>query len=216
MQELYQGYKEPIIVNGKVDSIVQGLRIKDGKDNIAYCYDAKKHFPTEENPLPVLSGDVRCWYSRIDDYLGSDDGFTIAYGEEKKKKTALALFVAYPLDGYGDYKNSFSDKLTEDEARYVTQHLIWAITENIDTNHIIKDFSDPMKDYYRTLYHTYIEDFTEETEFFRSEPKLEGEYDLLRGKRQMENRRSENYRYQRLLVFFSHQRLGQKCKISLS
>ena len=181
--ELYQGYNEEIQVRTTSNTTRIGLRIKDGKgkdgkDNIVYCYDQNMSYPTSEHAT-YGGKDDRCYYSRIDNYLESSDPYTEKYGKEKKQKIALALYVGYPHDGYGDYESYFKDSITPDEARVMTQNLIWDITlGNLGKYTPDKRYSQAMCDYYNYIYGKYIEYFYEGAEFFPVNPILRGDMTL--------------------------------------
>ena len=180
---LYQGYNEEIEVRTTSNTTRIGLRIKDGKgkdgnDNIVYCYDQNMSYPTSEHAT-YGGEDDRCYYSRIDNYLESSDPYTEKYGKEKKQKIALALYVGYPHDGYGDYESCFKDRVTPDEARIMTQNLIWDITlDNLGKYTPDKRYSQAMCDYYNHIYGEYIESFYEGAEFFPAKPNIKGDMTL--------------------------------------
>ena len=183
--KLYHGYNEMIYIN---DEIHVGIRIKDGvgldgKDNIVYCYDQSKSFPTSENAQYVESDgkwiDDRCLYSRTENYLEADDPYINAYGKEKKQKIALALYIGYPNDAYGIYEYEYKDKLTSDEARKMTQNLLWDITSgNLGEYTPSGYFTQNMCDYYNSLYNRFIKNFVEGSEFFPSNPEIKGNLTL--------------------------------------
>lgn len=111
---LYQGYNEPLDLSSGLDTT--GIRIKDGngkdgKDNIAYCYDLNLSFPSSEESLD------KTLYSKIENYLDFQDKFTEKYGKEKKERIAAILNAGYPNDSYG-YMKKYN--ISEDDARYMT------------------------------------------------------------------------------------------------
>ena len=180
---LYQGYSEIIAVNDEFPPMHTGIRIKDGKgfdgnDNIAYCYNLEKSYPTGQNAT-FEGNDDRCFYSRIENYLETDDPYINKYGKDKKQKIALALYVGYPNDAYGDYERNFKNIITPDEARYMTQNLLWDITNNRLGDYVPdSSFSKNMCDYYNALYNNYIKDFKEGTVFFPGKPQIEGNMNM--------------------------------------
>lgn len=180
-EKLYQGYHEMISVKGENLPMHVGIRIKDGfgvdgRDNIAYCYDLSKKPPTEENAI-YPNVDDRCFYTRQENYIQSNDPYINAYGTEKKQKIALALYVGYPCDAYGHYEQQFKDVITADEARFVTQYLLWDITKDQTKIYTPTDsFSQKMCDYYNFLYTEYIRDFVAGTEFFPSSVQITGDF----------------------------------------
>ena len=130
---LYQAYNEPIGLSSGLDTT--GIRIKDGtgkdgKDNIAYCYDLQSNFPSSEE-----SAD-KTLYTKIENYLDSDDLFTEQYGKEKKERIAAILNAGYPNDSYG-YMEKYG--ISEDDARYMTQNLIWDITNENEGDYVEED-----------------------------------------------------------------------------
>ncbi len=92
-ETLYQGYNELIALNGEKPPAHTGLRIKDGigadgKDNIVYCYNLEKSYPTSENATyyenDLSQGeDDRCFYTRIENYLESHDDYIEKYVNTK-------------------------------------------------------------------------------------------------------------------------------------
>lgn len=125
-EDLYQGYNETINISAGEGT--SGIRIKDGqgndgKDNIAYCYDLSRSFPSSEN------SENKIYYKRIDSYLESNDKLTEIYGKDKKVRIATVLNVGYPNDSYG-YMKKYG--ISDNDARYMTQNLIWDITNGTD------------------------------------------------------------------------------------
>lgn len=181
-EKLYQGYHEKLSIKGEH----LGIRIKDGlgvdgRDNIAYCYDLFKKLPTEENAI-YPNVDNRCFYTRQENYMESNDPYINAYGAEKKQKIGLALYVGYPCDAYGHYEQQFKGSITADEARYVTQNLLWDITYDQTKIYTPTDsFSQNMCDYYNFLFKEYIQDFVEGTEFFSSAVQIRGDFTARKG-----------------------------------
>ncbi|HDF2339564.1 TPA: thioester-forming surface-anchored protein [Clostridioides difficile] len=125
-ENMYQGYNETI--NLSTGEITSGIRIKDGqgndgKDSIVYCYDLNYSFPSAEN------SENKTYYKRIDNYLESNDKLTEIYGKDKKVRIATVLTVGYPNDSYG-YMKKYG--ISDNDARYMTQNLIWDITNGRD------------------------------------------------------------------------------------
>ncbi len=174
-ETLYQGYYEFIDVNGQEKA---GIRIKDGqeddgRDKIVYCYDVKYSYPTKENPMPYEGKDNRCWYTRIDNYLDSHDDITNAYGEKTKQKIAMALYAGFPNDAFGHYENY---GISEDEARYMTQQMVWDITNNsCQPYNPSETISASMANYYNKIYADCIEHFEEGNYFHQGYCSLEGD-----------------------------------------
>ncbi len=174
-ETLYQGYYEFIDVNGQTKA---GIRIKDGqeddgRDRIAYCYDVKYSYPTKENPNLYEGKDNRCWYTRIDNYLDSHDDITNTYGEKTKQKIAMALYAGFPNNAFGHWENS---GISEDEARYMTQQMVWDITNNSCKPYKPSEtISASMAKYYNEIYADCIENFEEGNYFHQGYFNMEGE-----------------------------------------
>ncbi len=167
-EKLYQGYHEPITISS--DVIRTGLRIKDGGDKIAYCYDLGSAFPSREN------SESSTWYSKIENYLANNGPFVEKYGRDKKVKVATALYAGYPNDAYG-IRGEYS--ITDDEARYMTQNLIWDITENCAGSYaedLRLGISQDMADYYNRIYDDYIENLSYDAEFEQGMLVLNGDF----------------------------------------
>ncbi|SER49743.1 Fibronectin-binding protein signal sequence, partial [Granulicatella balaenopterae] len=167
-ENLFQGYHEEMTVNRDTR---YGIKISDEGEQIAYCYNYEKGFPSKKDAT-YNGNDDRCFYSKTENYLESNDDYINTYGVEKKQKIALALFVGYPNNGYGDYIK----QITESEARYMTQNLIWDITagrEGKYTPH--NQYSEGMCKYYNQLYKKYFKNFKEDEEFFLANPSIQGD-----------------------------------------
>ena len=155
----YQGYHENITLsNGEIKG---GLRTKDGdgEDNIAYCYDLEKAYPKSED---TWDGS-KTWYTRIENYMESTDPFIEKYGVDKKVKIAAALFAGYPHDGYG-LRERYN--ISDNDARYVTQIIVWAITKGADYYLDAKEFNDQMRRYCEDIYQ-YVKKASEVSDHFQ-------------------------------------------------
>ena len=128
-ENTYQGYSEEIKTSSNKTSKL--LRIndgigKDGKDNIVYCYDLYSAYPNSYN------SDNKTYYKRIETYLNSSDELTDKYGEDKKEKIAIVLKAGYPNDALG-YMKKYG--VSENDAMYMTQDLIWRITQKTEVQY---------------------------------------------------------------------------------
>ncbi|HBY3612546.1 TPA: thioester domain-containing protein, partial [Clostridioides difficile] len=129
-EKLYQGYFENIKISGDEPSVL--LRItdgkgKDGKDNVVYCYDKNSQYPS------ALESADKTYYKRIESYLDSTDELTDKYGKDKKERIAAVLNAGYPNDALGCMKKY---GVSENDAMYMTQILIWDITLGTDVDYV--------------------------------------------------------------------------------
>lgn len=131
-ENLYQGYSDGNIIlsNGKTAEI-KLIRISDrkginDKDTIVYCYDINSSYPNSYNDSK------KTYYKRIESYLNSMDELTNKYGKDKKGKIAIVLKAGYPNDAFNYLKKY---EISENDAIYMTQDLIWKITQSIETDY---------------------------------------------------------------------------------
>ncbi|MFW5672871.1 MAG: Cys-Gln thioester bond-forming surface protein, partial [Acetivibrio ethanolgignens] len=147
----YEGYTA---LNGGSDG-VHNYYIKDGANggsNVAYCYDVNKESPSWENKI------YRSSYTRVENYLEKSDAYIDAYGKDKKQQIAVALYAGYPHDGYG-----LSGKygVYGDQARAVTQMMIWGITNNMPEIVAGKFKTENQIKYCQELY-KYVQEYKED------------------------------------------------------
>ena len=173
---LYRGYSEDITENiTNKNNKIEGIRIKDiskEDDSIVYYYD------DDGDNLNYKDDTDKSYYFKIKNYIEKNDDYIDKYGIEKKKKVSAVLMGGYPIDIGGIYKR-YKDKITEDEARYVTQALILNITNDTIINKgngdkFDKVFTKDMKRYYNSLCKKYISDFKEDYPFKEKEPFIMG------------------------------------------
>ncbi len=182
-ETLYQGYREQITVNGDQDRF--GIRVKDGKeqdgkDRVAYCYDVKMSYPSKQDEQDYNGQDDKCYFSRIENYLESEDEYIIKYGVETKQKIAMALYVGYPCDAFG-YRKLYP-LMSNDEARQVTQTMLWDITADRSYPYDIydppKSWSGLMVKYHNTIYNNVIKDFHEGNMFHQGWLDVIGDFEF--------------------------------------
>ena len=174
-KKLYRGYSHEITAQG-IGAV--GLRIEDGQeadgeDRIVYCYDNRKVYPGKRDAGESIL------YSRIDNYLDSKDPYTEAYGADKKARIATALYAGYPYNAYG-HLEEFG--ILPEEARYMTQLMIWDITENAEGIYGApepeKGISENMVKYYNAIYQDLLEDFMVKDEHLGGEMEITGQFNF--------------------------------------
>lgn len=144
-KKIYQAYREEKELSNGFKHTALWVKDIGGKKTAAYCYDLSLRYPSEKKDDPTL-------YTRIENYLESEDSYIVQYGSEKKARIATALYAGYPNDGYDLRKNY--PGLSDYDARYATQNIIWAITEDMDDPTETGDphLTDSMKAYSRAVY----------------------------------------------------------------
>ncbi len=180
-QTYYHGYMEKIDYNGSYEK--EALRIKDGveadgKDRIVYCYDNKKAFPPIENPPMYQGEEDRCLFTRIENYLEAQDDFILQYGPLAKEKVALALYAGYPCNAMGHKERFYG--LTENDARVVTQQMVWDITNQSNGEYDIyqppSGWSGTMVLYYNEIYNDVLKNFQPGNVFHQGWLEVTGDF----------------------------------------
>ncbi|WP_175582435.1 Cys-Gln thioester bond-forming surface protein, partial [Clostridium perfringens] len=108
----------------KATSFGSSIFIEDDGEKVAYCYNQAYNQPGS----PYDPGN-KTYYTRSESYLNNNDELMDAYGKEKKERIAAILTYGYPLNS-SDLISKYG--ITKDEARYITQQLLWTVLAGYD------------------------------------------------------------------------------------
>ncbi|EDT22989.1 thioester domain-containing protein [Clostridium perfringens] len=109
----------------KSTSYGSGFFVDDDGEKTVYCYNHDYNQPGSS----IIDSSNKTYYTRIESYLNTNDELMNVYGKEKKERIAAALAYGYPVNS----SNLISKcGINEDEARYITQQLIWDICSGND------------------------------------------------------------------------------------
>ncbi|ELC8460663.1 SpaA isopeptide-forming pilin-related protein (plasmid) [Clostridium perfringens] len=109
----------------KSTSYGSGFFVDDDGEKTVYCYNHDYNQPGSS----IIDSSNKTYYTRIESYLDTNDELMNVYGKEKKERIAAALAYGYPVNS----SNLISKcGINEDEARYITQQLIWDICSGND------------------------------------------------------------------------------------
>ncbi|WP_283718360.1 thioester domain-containing protein, partial [Clostridium perfringens] len=124
----------------KSTSYGSGFFVDDDGEKDVYCYNQDYNQPGS----PYDSGN-KTYYTRSESYLNNNDELMDVYGKEKKERIAAILTYGYPLNS-SDLISQYG--ITKDEARYITQQLLWAVFAGYDYPY---DSDDAKLKYYDKL-----------------------------------------------------------------
>ncbi|EOU1498376.1 Cys-Gln thioester bond-forming surface protein, partial [Clostridium perfringens] len=108
----------------KSTSYGSGFFVDDDGEKVVYCYNQAYNQPGS----PYDSGN-KTYYTRSESYLNNNDELMDVYGKEKKERIAAILTYGYPLNS-SDLISKYG--ITKDEARYITQQLLWTVFAGYD------------------------------------------------------------------------------------
>ena len=96
--------------------------ISDDGEKTVYCYNHDYLPPGSSHE----DSTDKTYYTREESYLDKNDELMDKYGKEIKERIAAVLVYGYPLNS-GELMDKYG--LNEDQARYMTQQLLWDITK---------------------------------------------------------------------------------------
>ncbi|WP_415346391.1 SpaA isopeptide-forming pilin-related protein [Clostridium perfringens] len=99
--------------------------VNDDGEKTVYCYNHDYKPPGSPNEDSIN----KTYYTREESYLNTDDELMDKYGKEIKERIAALLVYGYPLNS-SNLMEQYG--LNEDQARYITQQLVWDITNGND------------------------------------------------------------------------------------
>ncbi|WP_283718297.1 SpaA isopeptide-forming pilin-related protein, partial [Clostridium perfringens] len=99
--------------------------VDDDGEKTVYCYNHDYNQPGSS----IINSSNKTYYTRTESYLNTNDELMDVYGKEKKERIAAALAYGYPVNS-SDLISKCG--INEDEARYITQQLIWDICSGND------------------------------------------------------------------------------------
>ncbi|HAT4321901.1 cell wall anchor protein [Clostridium perfringens] len=99
--------------------------VNDDGEKTVYCYNHDYKPPGSPNEDSIN----KTYYTREESYLNTDDELMDKYGKEIKERIAALLVYGYPLNS-SNLMEQYG--LNEDKARYITQQLVWDITNGND------------------------------------------------------------------------------------
>ena len=99
--------------------------ISDDGEKTVYCYN-HDYLPPGSSHEDSTN---KTYYTREESYLDTNDELMDKYGKEIKERIAAVLVYGYPLNS-GELMDKYG--LNEDQARYMTQQLLWDITKGND------------------------------------------------------------------------------------
>ena len=99
--------------------------VDDDGEKTVYCYNHDYNQPGSS----IIDSSNKTYYTRTESYLNTNDELMDVYGKEKKERIAAALAYGYPVNS-SDLISKCG--INEDEARYITQQLIWDICSGND------------------------------------------------------------------------------------
>ncbi|MGG5463440.1 SpaA isopeptide-forming pilin-related protein [Clostridium sp. B9] len=109
----------------KATSVGTAFFIDDNGEKPVYCYNHDYNQPGS----PDNNSKNKTYYTRTESYLDTNDELMDVYGKEKKERIAAVLAYGYPVNS-SDLISKL--RITKDEARYITQQLIWDICSGND------------------------------------------------------------------------------------
>ncbi|MBO3399259.1 thioester domain-containing protein [Clostridium perfringens] len=99
--------------------------VDDSGEKTVYCYNHDYNQPGSSHS----DSDNKTYYTREESYLNTDDELMDKYGKEVKERIAAVLAYGYPVNSLNLMTQC---GVNEDEARYITQQLVWDICNGSD------------------------------------------------------------------------------------
>ena len=136
--------------------------VKEGdEEKVVYCYN----HPYNQPGSSYEDSSNKTYYTKTESYLDSNDELMDIYGKEMKERIATILAYGYP----NDISNLISKyNITADEARYITQQLIWAICSGDDSPFNMNEG--------KYLYYDELLELSKVNKFEQGELKLIGDF----------------------------------------
>lgn len=121
---LYKGYTTySTSSSSSIHRITDGKNPLDNSDPIVFCYNFGYRSPEGKD------SNNNTLYTKIENFLESDDPSISIYGPEVRQKIANILIAGYPIDAYGISKRH---NINADQATFMTQALLWCIMDGND------------------------------------------------------------------------------------